>query len=76
MGNNLLAVFFALHSWDSMGMFLDINERRLQMSRDDIIENVKDAKFQIEFMALMLLSDRTDEAVSYTHLTLPTICSV
>lgn len=64
MGNNLLAVFFALHGWDSMGMFLDINERRLQMSRDDIIENVKDAKFQIEFMALMLLSDRTDEAAT------------
>lgn len=62
MGNNLLAVFFALHGWDSMGMFLDINERRLQMSRDDIIQNVKDAKFQIEFMALMLLSDRKDKA--------------
>tara|TARA_Y100000289_G_C3832619_1_gene104387 strand:- start:52 stop:291 length:240 start_codon:yes stop_codon:yes gene_type:complete len=64
MGNNLLAVFFALHSWDSMGMFLDINERRLQMSRDDIIENVKDAKFQIEFMALMLLSSRHDKAAA------------
>ena len=46
------------------------------MSRDDIIQNVKDAKFQIEFMALMLLSDRQDKAaaayecapVSYTHL--------
>ena len=62
MGNNLLAVFFALHGWDSMGMFLDINERRLQMSRDDIIQNVKDAKFQIEFMALMLLADRKDKA--------------
>ena len=30
------------------------------MSRDDIIQNVKDAKFQIEFMALMLLSSRHD----------------
>ena len=59
-----MAVFFALHSWDNVGMFLDINERRLQMSRDDIIQNVKDAKFQIEFMALMLLSDRTDEAAT------------
>tara|TARA_Y100000361_G_C11040574_1_gene279687 strand:+ start:482 stop:727 length:246 start_codon:yes stop_codon:yes gene_type:complete len=64
MGNNLLVVFFALHSWDNVGMFLDINERRLQMSTDDIIQNVKDAKFQIEFMALMLLSDRTDEAAT------------
>ena len=34
------------------------------MSKDDIIQNVKDAKFQIEFMALMLLSDRTDEAAT------------
>tara|TARA_R100000353_G_scaffold40730_1_gene32290 strand:- start:261 stop:422 length:162 start_codon:yes stop_codon:yes gene_type:complete len=32
------------------------------MSRDDIIQNVKDAKFQIEFMALMLLSSRHDKA--------------
>ena len=28
------------------------------MSRDDIIQNVKDAKFQIEFMALMLLRQK------------------
>lgn len=34
------------------------------MSRDDIIQNVKDAKFQIEFMALMLLSDRQDKAAA------------
>jgi len=34
------------------------------MSRDDIIQNVKDAKFQIEFMALMLLSGRKDEAAT------------
>ena len=32
------------------------------MSRDDIIRTVKDAKFQFEFMALMLLSDRKDKA--------------
>jgi len=32
------------------------------MSKDDIIQNVKDAKFQFEFMALMLLSDRKDKA--------------
>ncbi len=34
------------------------------MSRDDNIQNVKDAKFQIEFMALMLLSDRQDKAAA------------
>jgi len=34
------------------------------MSRDDIIQNVKDAKFQIEFMALMLLSSRHDKAAA------------
>jgi len=32
------------------------------MSRDDIIQNAKDAKFQIEFMAMMLLSSRHDKA--------------
>ena len=31
------------------------------MSRDDIIQNVKDAKFQFEFMALMLLSGRNEK---------------
>jgi len=34
------------------------------MSRDDMIQNVKDAKFQIEFMALMLLSSRHDMAAA------------
>ena len=34
------------------------------MSRDDIIQNAKDAKFQIEFMALMLLSSRHDKAAA------------
>ena len=34
------------------------------MSRDDIIQNVKDAKFQIEFMAMMLLSSRHDMAAA------------
>ena len=34
------------------------------MSRDDIIQTVKDAKFQIEFMALMLLSSRHDMAAA------------
>ena len=31
------------------------------MSRDDIIQNVKDAKFQFEFMALMLLAGRNEK---------------
>ena len=30
------------------------------MSRDDMIQNAKDAKFQIEFMAMMLLSKGSD----------------
>ncbi len=34
------------------------------MSKEQIIQNAKDAKFQIEFMALMLLSDRKDEAAT------------
>jgi len=31
------------------------------MSRDDIIQTVKDAKFQFEFMALMLLAGRNEK---------------
>ena len=31
------------------------------MSRDDIIQAVKDAKFQFEFMALMLLAGRNEK---------------
>ena len=34
------------------------------MSRDDMIQNAKDAKLQIEFMAMMLLSSRNDMAAA------------
>ena len=34
------------------------------MSKKDMIQNAKDAKFQIEFMALMLLSSRHDKAAA------------
>jgi|TARA_R100000149_G_C5832550_1_gene107584 hypothetical protein len=32
------------------------------MSKEDMIQNAKDAKFQIEFMALMVMADRRAEA--------------
>jgi hypothetical protein len=64
MGETVYNRFFCLHGWDVVGTFLDINERSFQMSKEQIIQNAKDAKFQIEFMALMLLSDRKDEAAT------------
>ena len=32
------------------------------MSKEDMIQNAKDAKFQVEFMALMVMADRRDKA--------------